>query len=240
VSLTILPDADAIAGEALAEWERQAAGAVAARGGFRVLLSGGSTPRRLFALLAAAPRTSLPWDRTRLFWGDERCVGPDHADSNFRMTRETLLDPLGLPAGQVQRMEAERPDRDAAARDYSRRVAAEFGVPADGPPPPFDLVLLGLGADAHTASLFPHTAALAERRRWFVANEVPRLGTHRLTATFPLLNAARSVLFLVAGADKTAALARVRAPAGDLADAPARGVAPVGSLRWLVDAAAAG
>jgi 6-phosphogluconolactonase len=155
------------------------------------------------------------------------------------MTRETLLDTIGLPAAQVHRLEGERADLDGAARDYERLVADVFDIPLDGPPPAFDLVLLGLGTDAHTASLFPHTAALAERRRWFVANDVPQLATRRLTATYPLLNAARAILFLVAGADKANALARVRAPSGDVADAPARGVVPAGTLEWLIDAAAA-
>lgn len=240
MSLTVLPDAATIAATALAEWERHASTAVATRGAFRVLLSGGSTPRRLFQLLASAPHDALPWDATHLFWGDERSVGPDHVDSNYRMTREALLDAVDLPSTQVHRLEGERGDLDGAARDYERVVAEAFDVPLDGPPPAFDLVLLGLGTDAHTASLFPHTAALTERRRWFVANDVPQLATRRLTATYPLLNAARAVLFLVAGADKAEALARVRAPSGDVADAPARGVAPAGTLEWLIDAAAAG
>jgi 6-phosphogluconolactonase len=239
MSLTILPDADAIAAVARTAWERRAAAAVAARGAFRVLLSGGSTPRRLFRLLAAVPSGGLPWDRTWLFWGDERSVGPDHPDSNYRMTREALLDTVGPPAGQVHRLEGERDDLDAAARDYQRLVAGAWGVSPEGPPPAFDLVLLGLGTDAHTASLFPHTAALAERQRWFVANDVPQLATRRLTATYPLLDAAREILFLVSGADKAEALARVRAPVGDVADAPARGVVG-GSVTWLVDSAATG
>lgn len=240
MNVTILPDADMIAATALAAWEHHASTAIVARGAFRVLLSGGSTPRRLFQLLAAAPHDSLPWDATHLFWGDERSVGPDHPDSNFRMTRETLLDAIDLPPAQVHRLEGERGDLNGAARDYERVVSEAFDVPLDGPPPAFDLVLLGLGTDAHTASLFPHTGALAERRRWFVANDVPQLATRRLTATYPLLNAARAILFLVAGADKARALASVRAPVGDVADAPARGIAPAGTLEWLIDAAAAG
>jgi 6-phosphogluconolactonase len=236
--LTILPDADAIATAARAAWERHASAAVAARGAFRVLLSGGSTPRRLFHLLATVPPGGLPWDQTWLFWGDERSVGPDHPDSNYRMTREALLDTVGPPAGQVYRLEGERDDLDAAASDYQRLVAGAWGVSPAGPPPAFDLVLLGLGTDAHTASLFPHTVALAERQRWFVANDVPRLATRRLTATYPLLDAAREILFLVSGADKAEALARVRAPEVAVADAPARGVA-ARSVTWLVDTAAA-
>jgi 6-phosphogluconolactonase len=238
--IVVLPDAEAVAREAVALWSRRARDAVAARGAFRVLLSGGSTPRRLFQLLAAADmRDSLPWRDTELFWGDERCVPPDHADSNYRMTREALLDAVGPPARGVHRLEGERGDLDAAARDYQAAVARAFGAAVDGPPPRFDLVLLGMGGDAHTASLFPGTAALGETDRWFVANEVPQLATRRLTATYPLLNAARAVVFLAAGADKAPALARVLAATGDSAAAPARGVAPQGTLEWVIDRAAA-
>lgn len=139
----------------------------------------------------------------------------------------------------MHRLEGERGDLESAASDYQAAVARAFGVDPGGAPPRFDLVLLGLGADAHTASLFPGTRALGETRRWFVANDVPQLSTRRLTATYPLLDAARAVMFLVAGADKAPALARVLAAAGDPAAAPARGVAPVGTLEWVVDRAAA-
>ena len=239
-AIDVMPDAEGVAQEALAQWRRHARDAVAARGAFRVLLSGGSTPRRLFQLLAAPEvRDALPWKETHLFWGDERCVPPDHAESNFRMTRQALLDTVGPPAAQVHRHEGERGDVDAAARDYQAVVARAFGVPADGPPPPFDLVFLGMGSDSHTASLFPGTRALGETSRWFVANDVPQLSTRRLTATFPLLNAARAVVFLAAGPDKAPALDRVLAAAGGLANAPARGVDPAGTLDWVIDRAAA-
>jgi len=239
-AIVVLPDAEAVAREAVALWSRHARDAVAARGVFRVLLSGGSTPRRLFQLLAEADlRDALPWRGTELFWGDERCVPSDHADSNYRMTREALLDAVGLNADQVHRLEGERAELDAAARDYQAAVALAFGVAVDGPPPRFDLVLLGMGADAHTASLFPGTGALGETGRWFVANDVPQLATRRLTATFPLLNAARAVVFLAAGADKAPALARVLAATGDATAAPARGIAPRGTLEWVIDRAAA-
>jgi 6-phosphogluconolactonase len=238
--IEVLPDAEGVARRALAAWRSHAHAAVASRGAFRVLLSGGSTPRRLFQLLAAPDvRDTLPWQSTQLFWGDERCVPPDHADSNYRMTRETLLDVVGPPADRVHRLEGERSDLDAAARDYQAAVARAFAIDADGPPPRFDLVLLGMGADAHTASLFPSTRALGESRRWVVANDVPQLATRRLTATYPLLDAARSVMFLAAGADKAPALSRVLAAAGDPTAAPARGVAPAGTLEWVVDRAAA-
>jgi len=237
--IVVRKDAEGVAREAVALWRRHAADGIAARGCFRTLLSGGSTPRRLFELLAAERDGAPDWGRTHLFWGDERCVAPDHRDSNFRMTREALGSAVVVPSTQVHRLCAERPDADAAARDYQAAVAAAFGVDPAGPPPPFDLVWLGLGTDAHTASLFPGTAALAETRRWFVANEVPQLATRRLTATYPLLDAARCVVFLVAGADKAPALARVMAAEGDVATAPARGVRPAGSLIWVLDRAAA-
>lgn len=237
--IVVRDDAEAVAREAVAIWRRHAADAVAARGAFRTLLSGGSTPRRLFEILAAEHRDALPWPQTHLFWGDERTVPPDHPDANYRMTRAALLAAVTPPAAQVHRMTAEHPDADVAARDYQAAVAAAFGVDPAGPPPAFDLVWLGLGTDAHTASLFPGTAALRETHRWFVGNDVPQLATRRLTATYPLLNASRAVVFLVAGADKAPAVARVFAREGDVNDAPARGVQPAGTLTWVLDRAAA-
>lgn len=237
--IIVRTDAEAVAREAVALWRRDAADAVAARGAFRTLLSGGSTPRRLFEILGAECHDSLPWALTHLFWGDERTVPPDDRDSNYRMTRDALLAAVAPPDAQVHRMVAEHPDADAAARDYQAAVATAFGIDPAGPPPAFDLVWLGLGTDAHTASLFPGTAALRETRRWFIANDVPQLATRRLTATYPLLNAARAVVFLVAGADKAPAVARVFARDGDVTDAPARGIRPVGSLTWILDRAAA-
>lgn len=238
--IIVLPDAEAVARHALALWQRHAADAVAKRGAFRVLLSGGSTPKRLFQLLAEQPvRGQLPWSATHLFWGDERAVPPDHKDSNYRMTREALLDTVSPPAAQVHRLEGERADLDSAASDYQKAVASSFGASPAGAPPAFDLVFLGMGTDAHTASLFPGTRALAENSRWFTANEVPQLKTWRLTATYPLLNAARAVVFLAAGPDKAEPLGRVLAPVGEITSAPSRGIAPAGSLTWTIDRAAA-
>lgn len=238
--INVMADAESVAREALALWRRHAAESVAARGAFRVLLSGGSTPRRLFQLLAEAPAChALPWESTHIFWGDERAVPSDHHDSNYHMTREALLNVVGPPPGQVHRMEGERADLDAAARDYQSAVAHSFGVAEDMPPPAFDLVFLGMGTDAHTASLFPNTRALNESHKWFAANEAPQLGTHRLTATYRLINAARAVVFLAAGADKAAPLSRVLAQTGDVATAPSRGISPFGTLTWVIDRAAA-
>lgn len=207
----------------------------------RVVLSGGKTPIRLFQLLTEPYwRDRVDWRRVRFFWSDERPVPPTHPESNFRLAWELLLAPLGLGDEHVCRMRGEADDLDAAAREYEEAIAREFGIVAGVTVPQFDLVLLGLGADGHTASLFPHTAALAETKRWVVANVIPQLGVTRLTLTYPVLNAARCVMFLVTGEDKAAAVARVFDPYTRVDDAPARGVCPVsGELVWFLDRAAA-
>jgi 6-phosphogluconolactonase len=178
---------------------RAAAEAIAARGRFRIALAGGSTPRALYPLLVGA----VDWTRATVFFGDERAVGPDDPQSNYRMARETLLDPAAVPADRVVRWRAEDPDLDAAARDYARALTAGAS------PPWLDLALLGLGPDGHTASLFPGTSALAEESALAVAVDVPQMGTRRLTLTYPALCGARDVCFLIAGRDKASALAAV-------------------------------
>src|SRR5262249_22291162 len=150
------------------------------------------------------------WGSLQFFWGDERHVPPDHADSNYRMALETLLSSVPVAAEQIHRVRTEEPDAAAAARLYEEEIRAT--LPHGEPVPRFDLILLGLGNDGHTASLFPDTAALAEQRRLYVDNWVERLHTHRITMTFPLLNAARSVLFMVSGGDKAAIVRDVLRP----------------------------
>ncbi len=130
----------------------------------------------------------MDWGRVEVFWGDERCVPPDDKDSNYHMAQEAMLSRLPIPPDRVHRMQAERPDLDAAARDYQAVIARTFGVDAGAPPPAFDLVLLGMGPDGHTASLFPDTTALDETTRWVVVNHVPKFAANRLTMTYPLLN----------------------------------------------------
>ena len=174
--------------------ERFAADTVAARGRFRVALAGGSTPRALYPKLV----DRVDWTRTNVFFGDERAVPPDDPQSNYRMARETLLDPARVPPANVFRWRSEAADLDAAAHAYEQALGARGGL---------DLALLGLGPDGHTASLFPGTAALAVEDRLAVAVEVPALGTRRLTLTYPALLDATQVMFLVTGADKRAALA---------------------------------
>ncbi len=199
-----LPDPPALAEEAAQRFAAHAAEAIAQRGRFTVALAGGSTPAELYRLLAQTPwREQVDWSRTLIFFGDERCVPPDHAWSNYRMAAAALLDHVPLPPGNIYRMAGERAPTDAA-RDYAAALRRVFGL-AGSARPQFDLVLLGLGDDGHTASLFPGTVALAERRRLVVANEPPgyvQPAVSRITLTFPALNAARTVMFLVAGAGK--------------------------------------
>jgi 6-phosphogluconolactonase len=240
VSLRLFPDAEAVSRGAAEEVVRSARDAVAARGRFLVSLSGGSTPQRLYQLLADSPfRDQIDWGKVEVFWGDERCVPPDHQDSNYRMAREALLGRVPVSVAQVHRMEAERADRDAAARDYQAVLARVCGVAAAGPPPALDLVLLGMGPDGHTASLFPHTSALDEQGRWCVVNHVPKFHADRLTLTVPLLNKAREALFLVAGTDKAAVLAEVLEGPPDPKRLPSQLVRAAGGTVWLIDRLAA-
>jgi 6-phosphogluconolactonase len=203
-----------------------------------VALAGGSTPALLYATLARSPyRERLPVGDICWFWADERAVPPDHAESNYRMTAEHLLEPLGVPAEQIRRMPAEQRDLDAAARQYEvtiREMLAQgsAGIPA------FDLILLGVGPDGHTASLFPGSAALAETRRLVVANYAPSQKAWRMTMTYPLLMAAREILFFVTGGGKAEIMARMLSDQpGDLPAAALRS-AP-GRVTWVLDAEAA-
>ena len=208
--------------------------AVATRGRFSAALSGGSTPRALYERLASAEFSSrIPWQDVHLFWGDERCVPPDHADSNYRMTAESLLGRVALPAENIHRIHGELAPHEAAAH-YEAGLRAFFGST-----PVFDLVLMGMGDDGHTASLFPDSPALAESARWAVAVEhtaPPPPLVSRVTLTFGVFNAARRVVFLVTGASKAQKLAEIRRGA----DLPAGRIRPPnGDLLWLVDEAAA-
>ncbi len=213
--------------------------AIRRRGRFRIALSGGSTPRPVYALLAAPPRVAaVDWSRVDFFWGDERCVPPDHPESNYGVARELLLDRLpGLRKATVHRMPADLPDRGREARRYQARIARAFGTtPDDRRPPAFDLIWLGMGRDGHTASLFPGSTALAERRRWVVTTWAPGPAVWRMTLTLPIVNAARTALFVVIGADKAGPLRSVRSGANAV---PAAFVHARSTL-WLVDAQAAG
>jgi 6-phosphogluconolactonase len=218
---------------------RAATDAISQRGRFTIALSGGSTPKSLYTLIAANASTSLPWAQMFFFWGDERHVPPDDPDSNYRMANETLLSKIPIPTANIFRVPAENPDAAAAADAYERTLRKFFTL-APGEFPRFDLILLGMGPDGHTASLFPETAALREKSRLVVANWVEKLKTSRITFTLPVLNAARCVAFLVSGTDKATVLHEVLEGNAPAEKYPSRLVQPSeGKLIWFVDRAAA-
>ncbi len=240
MAIEILPDAEALALRGADLFAMAAQEAAAARGRFAVALSGGETPRALYRLLARQQYAQkVPWRRVEIYWGDERCVAPDDDASNYRAAREALLQHVTLAPGRVHRMRGED-EPEAAARAYDeelRQLAAAAKPAADLPV--FDLVLLGLGRDGHTASLFPHSPALADKERLCVATAAPD-GSPRLTVTLPVLNAARRVIFLVAGEDKAGMVAEVFGGFRIPEAIPAQAVQPAkGTLTWLLDRVAA-
>jgi 6-phosphogluconolactonase len=217
---------------------------VVSTGRFAVALSGGSTPKAMFSLLAGSPfKETVPWRSIYFFWGDERCVPPDHPDSNYRMAREALLEKVPVPEENIFRIPAER-DPQLAAMEYSMMLRRFFAsAPATAPLlnlPRLDLILLGMGADGHTASLFPNTSALKAREQIAVANYVEKLGAYRITLTADTINNARNVVFLVAGRDKAEALREVVRGERRPELYPSQLIRPGnGTLLWLVDEAAA-
>jgi 6-phosphogluconolactonase len=214
-----------------------ALGSISAAGRFSVALAGGSTPRRAYQLLASDEyRSRLDWSKVHIFFGDERTVPPTHADSNYRMAEEAMVSLLPIPAPNVHRLAGEG-DAVANASLYEDELRTFF----DGAPwPRLDLVLLGMGDDGHTASLFPGTAALGEKEAWVTANWVEKLNTFRLTLTAPAINHAANVVFVVTGAGKADRLPEVLRGAPDPLRLPAQLIRPeAGSLIWLLDKAAA-
>ncbi|MFN0110041.1 MAG: 6-phosphogluconolactonase [Blastocatellia bacterium] len=205
-------------------------------GRFTVALSGGSTPKALLSLLGKAPfADSLPWRSIYFFWGDERCVPPDHADSNFRMAAEALLHKVAVPPENIFRIHAEE-DHDQAAEKYSVTIQQFFNSEA----PQFDLVFLGMGADGHAASLFPGTTALQVKDRIAVANFIEKLNSWRITLTAQTINQAGNVIFLVAGEDKASTLKAVLEGDRQPEIYPSQLIHPVtGLLTWMLDEAAA-
>ena len=204
-----------------------------------VALSGGSTPRALYELLADPNepfRARIDWQNTHFFFTDERHVPPDHPDSNYRMVNEALFARAPVPAKNIHRIPAENPDAEMAATDYEsdlRRFFAE-GIPA------FDLILLGLGEEGHTASLFPHSPALQENQRLVVAPWVEKFNTYRITLTLPVLNNGKSIVFLVTGTSKAEILREVTQTDKNPDLYPAQAISPTnGAVSWLVDKAAA-
>jgi 6-phosphogluconolactonase len=213
--------------------------AVSQRGRFTAVLSGGKTPVELYTLLAKTPLVSrIPWARVHLFWADERCVPPDHEDSNYRMVRELILDHVPIPPANVHRMQGEMDPVEAAAR-YEEGMR-QFFAASRGPFPLFDLVLLGLGADGHTASLFPGTRAIRESARWVLGHYVDAQKGWRITLTPPVINAARTVAFVVAGAGKAPVLRDILEGPFRPDALPAQIVRPEGGdLLWMLDRDAA-
>lgn len=233
-----LADGSAVAQAAAELFVTRAREAQAEGHDFRVALSGGSTPRRFHALLAASPlREQVDWAHVQFFWGDERCVPPDHPDSNYRMARETLLDAVPVSPEQVHRMRGED-DPAQAAHAYEAEIGQVFGL-SQGDVPRFDLIYTGMGPDGHTLSLFPHTAALTVKDRLVTENVVPQLNTTRITFTTTLANQAALLAFVIVGADKANALAEVLQGAYNPQQYPSQLIAPVGELRFIVDQAAA-
>ncbi len=231
----VLDDAEAVAHYAA---DFLTGRAIAADGPFTVALSGGSTPKRLYEILASGSHAKrFPWDRVQLFFGDERFVSPDDESSNYNMTNLALLSHVPVPPNSVHRMPTDGDPADAARR-YERELRTQYGTETLQPDRPlFDVVLLGLGENGHTASLFPGTDALEEREAW-VTSCVPHDAPHtRLTLTYPAIASSRTVLFLVAGAGKAEVVAKVR---GGDATLPSTHVTTEGELIWVLDRAAAG
>lgn len=238
-TVVVVPDAEALAEAAARRVLNIAREQIAERGRFTVALSGGSTPRALYHLLAQPPQAeALDWSRVHVFWGDERTVPPDDEQSNYRMAREALLDHVPIPHDQIHRIEAEREPDEAATR-YAATLTRVFGL-GTGEMPEFGLILLGIGADGHTASLFPGTRALEVRGVPVVENVVPQLDTVRITLTVPVITQAANILVLAAGEDKAPAVHRaLEAPyAPDQTPAQYLRTA-TGNVVWLLDEAAA-
>ncbi|MBL8189402.1 MAG: 6-phosphogluconolactonase [Acidobacteria bacterium] len=237
-NLEIYDNPQELAWAAASRFASLAEQSIAERGTFSVALSGGSTPKAMFSRLAQSPfAASLPWSEIQFFWGDERCVAPDHPDSNFRMTMETLLSKVAVSPEKIFRIPAEDDDHHRAAERYATTLRQTFNSEA----PQFDLVFLGMGADGHTASLFPGTKALQATDQIVVANFVEKLNSWRITLTAKTINDARNVLFLVAGEDKAATLRDVLEGQYQPEIYPSQLIQPAdGSLLWMLDEAATG
>ena len=208
---------------------------------YTIALSGGSTPERLYALLADDNRLQeqIPWERVHFFWGDERHVSPDHPDSNYRMAHNALLSKISIPSSNIHRIRTEDSDANRAAADYEQEIRRFFKIDA-GQMPRFDCVLLGMGPDGHTASLFPGTSALEETKRLAVANWIERFQSYRITLTLPLFNNADRILFLVGGAEKAGTLKVVLEGNSKTARFPVQLIQPThGEVTWFLDQSAA-
>lgn len=228
----VLPDLSALVARSLDLILTKLDTAIKQQGRFTIALSGGSTPKPLYEAIA---QQKLPWDKIHVFWGDERYVPPDHPDSNELMARRAWLDRVDIPAANIHAVPTLDNDPGLSAAKYEQQLQSFFHS-APGEFPALDVVLLGMGDDAHTASLFPHTEALKVSDRLITVGN--KDGNPRITFTYPFINAAHSVMFIVAGANKVPALAKVFAPEADASTYPSRLIQPQGELLWLLDAAA--
>jgi len=236
-TIQILPTPADLFQAAATEFLRLGHESIAARHRFTVALSGGSTPKSLYSLLAAR-HAGFDWAHTYLFFGDERHVPPTDPDSNYRMVNESLLSKIQIPAGNVFRVKAENPDAVAAAAEYEAQLRNFFAL-RPGEFPRFDLIFLGMGPDGHTASLFPDSAGLKEQSKLVIANWVEKFKTHRISFTFPVLNNAQEVMFLASGPDKAEMAHRVLGGKNS-PPYPSEQVQPKnGTLLWMLDDAAA-
>ena len=229
----VLPSQADLISRSLTLVQEKIAEAIAQRGICTIALSGGSTPKALYEAIASQ---NLPWDKIHVFWGDERYVPPDHPDSNQKMARQAWLDQVNMPSSNIHPMPTAAGNPAADALQHQTEIQQFFSV-SGGEIPIFDIVLLGMGDDGHTASLFPHTEALQESDRLVTVGN--KDGQPRLTFTVPLINNARYVVFIVAGINKQAALAEVFAQEADAMTYPARLIQPQGQLWWLLDESAA-
>jgi len=232
----VFPDIDALSRGVLKELQGILEEAIASRGRFAIALSGGHTPAKLYGLWAEKSSFRTPWEHVHLFWGDERYVPQDDPLSNYRMTRETLISRVPIPAANVHPVPVNLPTPEKAAEAYEAELRKFFA----GEPPAFDLQLLGLGGEGHTASLFPGSPALAEKKRWVAAVEAPAKPPRRLTFTPVVLNSGRNTFFLVAGADKREILSAIRnEPDSTPSKYPAARIRPKGPVIWFLDQRAA-
>ena len=239
MSIAIYSDTETLSQEAAQYIVRVAQESIAARRRFTIALSGGSTPKKLYGLLAEEPyRSQIDWTHVDIFWSDERCVPPDDAESNFLMAQQVLLSKISIPSNQIHRMPADQTDRDAASYAYTLEMQQTIGSESV---PSFDLIQLGMGPEGHTASLFPHQPSLHEQQRLVMPVVVSKPPPPRLTFTPRLLNAASHVLFLVTGAEKQDAVKAVLEGEYQPDEYPAQIVQPTkGEVTWMLDTAAAG
>ena len=238
MSVAIYSDIDTFSQEAARYVVRVASESITTHGRFTLALAGGSTPKKLYGLLASEPyRDQIDWALTEIFWSDERCVPPDSEESNYHLAQEVLLSKVPIPATQIHRMPADADDHDQASLTYIQEIQRVFGTNGV---PSFDLLQLGMGPEGHTASLFPHQASLHEQTRLIMPVTVPKPPPPRLTFTPLLLNAATHILFLVTGQDKADALQAVLEGEYNPDEYPAQIIRPTqGEVTWMLDPAAA-